>query len=153
MAYCSSPDPLPNNEATLTYSGCPPTGQGDVETATYHGDEYNNWGSGSVTQVVNASSTTTTVKSSKNPVDLGQAVTFSVVVKAPWAHVVDGTVTFSSGSTTVGTITLTNSRGSLTVSSLPAGQNAITATYTPSNQCKPSGPALAFATCIWLINA
>jgi hypothetical protein len=104
-----------------------------VLQADYLGDGYNEPGSGESTQVVNPSTTNTVVKSSKNPSVQGHAVTLLAVVTAPWAHVVVGSVTFESAGTTLGTVELKNSRGEITISTLPTGKNTITATYTPGN--------------------
>jgi hypothetical protein len=99
----------------------------------YDGSPYDASSEGSYTQVVNASPTTTSIKSSKNPSAQGQPVKLSVLVTAPYAHEIPGSITFVSGVITLGTVQLSDSRGSITVSSLPAGQNTITVTYTPSD--------------------
>ena len=123
---------LEDGVATTTRRPCPHIGNRE-EKGTYFGDAYNNPAYASVTQTVNPTTTTTKIISSRNPSSLGQAVTFTVFVKAPWAPRAYGSVTFTSGSNTLGTVALTTSgSGSITVSSLPAGANTITATYTPS---------------------
>jgi hypothetical protein len=101
----------------------------------YEGDVYTHRSYGAVVQVVNPTTTTTTIKSSKNPSKQGQAVTFLAIVQSPWpeVNVIYGSVTFTSGGNTLGTVELKDSRGSITISSLPAGQNTITATYSPGN--------------------
>jgi hypothetical protein len=123
---------MQNGIATITAKSNKGVGS-YAEYADFHGDPYNSPGQATLTQVVNPTTTTTSIKSSRNPSVQGQAVTFSVIVKAPWAHVVDGSVTFTSGSNTLGTVQLSNSRGSITTSSLPVGQDTITVTYTPAN--------------------
>lgn len=99
----------------------------------YLGDGYTDWGLIGTNEVVNPSTTTTSLKSSKNPSHQGQSVTFGVALKAPYANVVDGSVTFTSGGNVLGTVALKNSRGTISTSSLPVGQDTITATYTPGN--------------------
>ncbi len=96
-------------------------------TAVYEGDS-NHSGSTSapVNQIVLAV-TTTTLSSSLNPSTYGGAVTFTAVVTpAP----PDGeTVTFSEGSTVLGTGSLSGGSASFTTSALPAGRSTITAVY------------------------
>lgn len=117
-----------------TYHACPPyPGKGTGENAQYFGDAYNDWGEGGVTQVVNPTPTTTTITSSRNPSHQGKPVTIRVVVKAPYAGVVYGSVVLTSGGNTLGTVELKDSRGSITTSTLPLGENTIVGTYTPAN--------------------
>jgi uncharacterized repeat protein (TIGR03803 family) len=114
-----------------TYKPCQSSG---AEYATYYGDPYNDWGYlTGITQVVNPTTTTTSITSSKNPSPQGKAVKFSVVLTAPFATLVEGSVTFTSGTETLGVVSLSDSRGSIVISTLPAGPNTITATYTPGN--------------------
>lgn len=113
---------MQNGIATITSKSNKGVGS-YAEYADFHGDPYNSPGQATLTQVVNPTNTTTSVKSSNNPSPQGQAVTFSVVVKAPWAHVVYGSVTFTSGANTLGTVQLSSSRGSITTASLPLGQS------------------------------
>ena len=87
----------------------------------FRGDGYNNPASGVSTHVINPTDTSTSITSSKNPSTQGQPVKFSVAVKAPYVPV-EGSVTFTSGSDTLGTVQLVNGRGSITTSSLPVGQ-------------------------------
>jgi hypothetical protein len=104
------------------------------EYAEFHGDPYNLPAQSSLTQVINPSPTTTSIKSSKNPSVQGQPVTFSVAVTVPWAHEVVGSVTFTAGAITIGTVQLSSGgKGRITTSSLPVGQNTITATFNPGS--------------------
>lgn len=97
----------------------------DPILATYGGDTTNNTATGTTTQVVAKASTTVTLASSANPSTANQPVTFTAAVPAG----VTGTVTFNSGSTVLGTQTITNKVATLTTSALPAGSDVITATY------------------------
>jgi hypothetical protein len=145
-----SPDPI----GGTIWAFCPPpmyVGVGDgvatescvlkqdagsyVFGAQYRGDGYDLPGESSgYTQVINASPTTATLKSSKNPSHQGQQVTFSAVIKAEYGKdYLSGSVTFTSGGITLGTAELEHGRAAITTSSLPAGQDTITATYTPAN--------------------
>ncbi|MGB8783544.1 MAG: Ig-like domain repeat protein [Terriglobales bacterium] len=112
------------------YDGC---GFAQKQAPEYYGDYYNDWGSLGWQEGVNPTPTTTTVKSSKNPSKQGQTVTFRVDVKAPWAHTCVGSVTFTSGAMTLGTVQLKDGVASVTSASLPVGQDTITVTYTPEN--------------------
>jgi hypothetical protein len=104
-------------------------------TASYAGD--NNFdpsstaGAGSVSQVVNQSSTLTSLVSSVNPSVFGQAVVLSATVAASsGSGIPSGTVTFTDGSTSLGSGTLDSAgKASFSVSSLGAGAHSITAAY------------------------
>jgi len=70
--------------------------------------------------------TSTVVTSSANPSTFGQAVTFTATVSPdPGA----GTVTFTEGTTTLGTGTLSGGSASLTTSTLGVGSHTVTASY------------------------
>jgi hypothetical protein len=101
--------------------------------AYYKGDSYNGPGNASATQVIDPTSTTTSLTSSKNPSEQGQSVKFVAKVRAPYAHPVIGSITFTSGADVLGTVDLVSSTASIIVSSLPPGQNTITATYNPGS--------------------
>ncbi len=98
-------------------------------TAVYNGDAASLTSTSSVvSQVVSQAITTTTMTSSLNPSKQGQAVTFTATVTAPNENPT-GTVTFTAGSSVLGTVTLSGNKASLTNSSLATGSTVITATY------------------------
>jgi hypothetical protein len=98
-------------------------------TATYNGNpELIKSTSAPLSQVVSQASTTTTIKSSRNPSAQGQPVTFTAKVTSPTVRAT-GTVTFTAGTTTLGIVPLSGGRAILTTSALPQGANRITATY------------------------
>jgi len=100
----------------------------------YDGDPYNQpGGETSFVQVINPTNTEATITSSRNPSKKGQSVKFSVVITAPYARHIDGSVSFTNGSTDLGTVQLDNGRASLNTSSLPLGQDTVTATFNPPN--------------------
>ena len=70
----------------------------------------------------------TTIQSSLNPSAQGQPVKFSATVTSPTAKIT-GTVTFTAGTTTLGTVIVNRGTARLTTSALPLGSNTITATY------------------------
>ncbi len=74
--------------------------------------------------------TSTTLTSSPNPSNHGQAVTFTATVASNHGASPDGeSVTFRRGDTVLGTGTLTGGSASFTTSSLPVGTHGIRATY------------------------
>ena len=90
--------------------------------------------SSSITQVVNKSSTTTTVASSGSPIVFGQSDTFTAIVAAvtPGAGTPSGPVTFYDGGTSIGTGTLNQlspDQATFTTTTLTVGSHMITAEY------------------------
>jgi hypothetical protein len=114
---------LTGGAATVTTSSLP-TGS-DPITATYNGDGNNNSATATLTQVVAKTTPAVTLVSSANPSTPGQSVTFTATLPTG----VTGTVTFTSGGTTLGTSTLTGGVAATTTSSLTTGSDPITATY------------------------
>lgn len=86
--------------------------------------------SNTIDQVVNPATTKTSLSSSANPSVPGESVTLTAIVSNGTHELPTGTVTFSRGSTVLGTETL-NATGSATysTSTLPDGTSAITAAY------------------------
>jgi Bacterial Ig-like domain (group 3) len=82
---------------------------------------------------INQTGTSTSLHSSVSPAAYGQPVTFQATVApgAPGAGVPTGTVTFSAGTTVLGTAPVVGSGTATftTTSPLPVGTNAITSTY------------------------
>ena len=87
-------------------------------------------------QQVNAASTTTTVGSSKNPAEVGVAVTFTVNVTAntPGAGTPTGAVRFRDNGADLGAPSLDpTGQAQITTSSLSVGPHTITTVYEPAN--------------------
>jgi hypothetical protein len=85
--------------------------------------------------------TTTSLTSSLNPSIQGQAVTLTATVTSPGFPT--GTVTFRSGTTMLGSATLSGGVASITKHNFPAGTLAITATYNGDEHSeKSTSPAL-----------
>jgi len=99
---------------------------GDTITATYSGDASNNTATGTVVQTVTKANSTSTLTSLPNPSLPGSSVTFTDTLLPSGAT---GTVTFSMGSTTLGTSTVSGGIATFASSTLPLGSNLITATY------------------------
>jgi sugar lactone lactonase YvrE len=74
---------------------------------------------------------TTTLSASTALANVGQPVTLTATVKAPFAGNIaaTGTVNFLNGTTSVGTATASNNVATLVTSTLPAGTYALTAAY------------------------
>ena len=123
---------LSGGQAVLTISSL--TVGDHTLTAAYLGDSADA-GSTSYTAnvTVQQASTTTTLTSSANPSDVGQAVTFTAEVDGVSGGAPTGTITFMSGTTTLGTGTLSpggnGSQATLTLSTLPTGTDPVTAVY------------------------
>jgi hypothetical protein len=96
--------------------------------ATYAGDATFMPSSGTVKQVVNKYPTTTTLTSSLNPSQFGQAVTFTAHVTST-GPAPTGSVKFLDGTTTIGLATLRSGVAKLTKSNLAVGTHPITAHY------------------------
>ena len=97
-----------------------------------------------VTFTIAPATPTVTLATSAVSADYGQSVTFTATVTGPG---VAGIVTFSDGSTVLGTISLDASgRAALTTSALSAAGHAITATYDgdPDDQATASAAASEF---------
>ena len=75
--------------------------------------------------------TTTTLSASPNPANSGQSVTLTASVSSS-DGIPGGTVNFFSGSTSLGSATLSGGTATLTVTSLPIGTSSLTATYAGS---------------------
>jgi streptogramin lyase len=100
-----------------------------------------------VAETVNPAAKATSLRASANSVLTGRPVTFAATVTAvaPGAGTPTGTVTFMDGHTVLGTGALNSSgAATLTISSLPVGQHAITAVY--SGAATFAGSASASAT-------
>jgi hypothetical protein len=106
-------------------------------TASYSGD--NNFlaaASAPVSQTVTKSPTTTTLTAAPNPSMFGQNVVLSVSVTASGggAGIPSGTISFSDGSTTLGTVALDSAgKASLGLSSLGVGMHILAAAYGGDN--------------------
>jgi hypothetical protein len=121
-----------NNSAQLTIPGSS-LGTHSI-TAAYSGDaNFSGSTSSALSQVVNIAPTTTTVTSSSNPSTFGFNVTFTVNVTPQFGGTPNGLVTLYDGSTSLGSVALTNQNGQnfalFPLSTLAAGAHSITATY------------------------
>lgn len=104
--------------------------------------------SAAATHVVNKAATKTVVESSSPTSVFGQPVTFTatVSVTAPGAGSPSGTVTFSNGSTVLGTADVSSATGfqaSITTDELGVGQHAVVATYSGDDSFLTSSGSVA----------
>ena len=104
----------------------------DPISASYSGDTNYNAATGSTTQTVAQRTPTTNLTSSANPSVPGAPVTFTDSLPTG----LSGTVTFTNGTTSLGTFPVTSGTATLKTSSLPLGSDPITATYNgdPNNK-------------------
>jgi hypothetical protein len=106
-------------------------------TAAYGGDATHDVATGTVTQVVNAIPTTTTLATSVPTTVFGQATTLTATVAPSTVTTTPtGSVTFKDGTTTLGTGPVAlNASGvaTLSVSSLAVGTHSLTAVYSGPN--------------------
>ena len=116
-----------------------------VLTAQYPGDANNTSATSSpLTQTINKNSSATTVAASPNPSVFGQLVTFTATVSpsSGASGTPTGAITFSDGTTAIGTSTLdANGKGTLSLTSLSVGTHSISAAY--SGDANFSGSASA----------
>ena len=101
-------------------------------TATYNGDVNDNGSSGTTQQGVNLNNTSTTLISSRNPSEVGQAVTFTASVTSG-GGTPSGTMTFKDGGAVLGAVPLAGGVATFTTASLTQGSHSITANYAGSS--------------------
>jgi hypothetical protein len=102
----------------------------DEIRAAYGGDSiFAASSSKAVSQVVDATTTTTALASSRNPSKLGKPVTFTASVAPQYSGRITGTVTFYDGTTTLETVSVSGGAAKYTTSTLASGTHSITATY------------------------
>jgi|HubBroStandDraft_1064217.scaffolds.fasta_scaffold00113_18 predicted outer membrane repeat protein len=117
---------LNEGTATLTTSKLP-AGVLTINAA-YNGNAQLGESSGAFSQTVNQATTATSLVSSRNPSNPGQAVKFTATVTSS-TTTSTGTVTFMDGTTLLGTGTLAGGKASYITSTLSAGSHDITAVY------------------------
>ncbi len=101
----------------------------DSVVASYGGNSSFSASTGSLSQVVNKTATTTALTSSLNPSSVGKSVTFTATVSGQGGSAPTGSVTFYNGSAKLGTANLSNETATYTTTTLPGGTDAITAVY------------------------
>ena len=102
----------------------------DSITAVYGGDsDFAGSTSTAVSQTVNKASSSTTLTSSVNPSTAGQSVTLTANISGQFSGVATGTVTFSNGSSSLGSASVSSNMATLATTALPVGTDSITAAY------------------------
>jgi hypothetical protein len=152
----SSHGSIPDGELVTFYDGMAAIGTGTTASgvttfttssltakthtikAAYAGDAIFQASSGAVTQVVNKYSTATTLTSSLNPSQSGQAVTFTAQVTSSGSASPTGKVKFMDGASTLGLATLNGGVAKITKSTLAVGTHPITAQYLGDAACDKS---------------
>lgn len=106
-----------------------PAGKNSI-TGVYQGSStFAGSTSNPLTQTVNTATTATSLTSSLNHAATNQPVTFNATVTGQYGGAVSGTVTFYSGSQSLGSATLSGNVASLTTSFATAGTYSISAKY------------------------
>jgi hypothetical protein len=96
-------------------------------TVVYSGDtNYSASASAALSESVAKAATTATLRSSVNPSNVGQSVTFTASISPATAT---GTIQFMDGTTALGTITVSGGTASLAVATLTAGSHTVSAIY------------------------
>jgi len=147
LSYPGGSRTIPNGDLVTFYDGTTAIGTGTTASsvatfvtssltakthtikATYAGDVKFRQSTGVATQIVNKYPSTTALSSNLNPSVHGQAVIFSATVTSSSPNPPTGTVIFRSGTTAIGTATLSGATAKLTKSTLPVGTHPITAQY------------------------
>ena len=119
----------PLNGGTTTVSTAALTVGLHSINASYSGDANFSSSSASLNQTVNPASTTLTLGSSANPSGFGQPVIFTATITTQSGGQASGTVTFTDGNTTLGSVALNGNVANLTTSGLAIGTHSITALY------------------------
>ena len=130
--------------ATLTRSNlnADPFGQPYPIVASYSGDASNLSSKSAVlSQHVLQTKTVATLASSANPSTQGQAVTFTAKITSP-SVVITGPVTFSVGSSILGTAQLSGGIAKFTTSALPVGSSTVKVTYSGDSNVAKSSSSL-----------
>jgi hypothetical protein len=109
-------------------------------TVAYPGDtDFTASTSSPLAQTVNKAATTTTLVSSLNPSNHGQAVTFTATIAPAFGGAVTGTVNFKDGATIIGTGAVNAAKkATFTTSTLTVGTHSISAVYTGNTNLKSS---------------
>jgi hypothetical protein len=119
-------------------------------TAVYSGDSnFTAATAPALSQVVTAATTTTSVKSSGSPATVSTPVTLTATIHPASGTIPNGeVVTFTDGTTTIGTGVTASGVATLTTSSLAVGSHSITASYAGDANFSPSTSAAISETII-----
>jgi hypothetical protein len=124
----------PNSGDTITYT-IPTSGN---YTVGWTANNYEEPGSSNfVVGCTPGSGTSITLRSSLNPSQVGDLVTFTATVTSP-AGTPTGTVTFLNNGAALGTVPLSGGAADLSTAELPEGTHPIIAQYNPSGAFTPS---------------
>ncbi len=136
-----SPVAVSSRQASISTSFSTPGTYGI--TAVYSGDSnFAGASAPSLSQVITAATTTTSIQSSGSPAAVSTPVTFTASVHPASGTVPNGeTVTFADGATTIGTGVTASGIATFTTSSLAVGTHSITASYAGDANFAPSKSA------------
>jgi hypothetical protein len=118
-----------NSAGTATVAAALENADNYPLTAVYMGDAYNAGSTSAVmNQIITQAASSATITSSSNPSAEGQTATFTATITSPTVRPT-GPVTFTAGSTALGTVELTGGKATLATSTLPVGTTTVTVTY------------------------
>jgi hypothetical protein len=99
-------------------------------TASYSGDSnYGGATSSAISQVVSQASSTVALGSSANPAAFGQSITLTATITPQFGGTATGTVNFTDGVNSLGSVAVAGNSAALNVSSLAVGSHSLKATY------------------------
>jgi hypothetical protein len=159
-ATLTAPVPVPDGSTVSFFSGSTLLGSGSttggvasltsisfrgygahIITAKYPGDTYHNSGSGTVTEIVQRYSTSTTIMSSLNSSTAGQKVTFTATVTSSGPSAPTGSVQFFKNGVFAGAATVSNLGTAKLSITLQTGTYNMKAKYLGDGQSDPSTSA------------
>jgi hypothetical protein len=129
--------PTANGAAVFTTSAL--TAKLHTIKATYSGDDVFQSSSHSMQQTVNLYASTVSLTAMPNPSRYGQAVTLKAVITSSAPGGPTGTVSFSSGSTWLGTATVSAGSARVSTTKLPVGTATIVGNYSGDAKSAKSG--------------
>ena len=137
-----------NSSTSITATSPAASGTVDITVTTPAGTSATS-AAGRFAYAGTATTTTTTLASSVNPSNVGQALTFTATVASTTGSgTPTGTVTFADGGTMLGTATLSGGQASFTTSALAAGNHTITASYGGDSNFPVSTSSALTQTCL-----
>ena len=132
--------------STASFSTSSLAVSGHIVRASYVGDSNFTTSNGTTSQTVNKASTGTLASSSASSLVSGQSVTFTttVTVNAPGSGTPTGAVDFfdTTTATDLGSVRLSSSNASMTVTDLPIGNHTITLSYSGDSNFLASSTSL-----------
>ncbi|WP_162942382.1 beta strand repeat-containing protein [Desertimonas flava] len=140
-----APAPVVSSATALsTFNGTDPNGVWQLFVVDDAGADSGAVSGGWCLNITTPAPTTTDLTSSLNPSTFGQAVTFTATVTSDGSPVTSGSVTFTDGASTLGTVAVDGAgQATLTTSTLTVGSHPITAAYGATAAFEASSDSLS----------